>query len=136
MTVSGQRYVTQKIESISRRTMISLLSGMVPLLSGCVQTTTGHLNGMEVTTLPPDATVVTASDGRIADVEAIQSVVRQATERDGEIVTVEISGREADRAIDQLEKLPYYDSNSSNYRSGWYIEYQNQVVVVEYAVQD
>jgi hypothetical protein len=101
-----------------------------------VQTTTGHLNGVEVTTLPQDATVVTASDDRIADVEAIQSVVRQATERDGEIATVEISGREADRAIDQLEKLPYYDSNSSNYRSGWYIEYQNEVAVVEYAVQD
>jgi len=100
-----------------------------------MQSTDGHLTGVEVTEIPPDAEVVPATDDRIADFDAVQSVVKQAAERNGEVVTVSFSGSEGTRTADQLGELPFYDSESTAYRPGYYIEYRDQVIVVELAVQ-
>jgi len=88
-----------------------------------------------VTEIPPDAEVVPATDDRIADVEAVQSVVKRAAERNGEMVTISFSGSEGTRTADRLGELPFYDSESSAYRPGYYIEYRDQVIVVEVAIQ-
>ena len=105
-------------------------------LAGCLaSSTTGHLTGREVDQTPPSAELIPASDARIADIEAIQAVVRRAIARDGELVTVVITGREATRTIEQLKELPLYENESSLHRPGYYLEHDGHVVVMNCAVQ-
>lgn len=78
---------------------------------------------------PTDATVISANDSRIRDVEVIQRVLVIASEKEG--AQINVSEAVYQNVTDALEKTPLY-TNERGYMSkeGLYVDYNGTVVRV------
>lgn len=116
---------------------------LVILVAGCstVQmndTTNGDvsLQGTVVADdeVPENATVVSATDDRIADVEPLQELLDAATNDSAGRATRELSSDERERVEGSLDELPKYEDSSSP--NGYFVRHGDAVVRVNFVYEE
>lgn len=116
-----------------RFTITSLLVVAV-LVAGCgafpSQTENARIEAYEVDEVPTNATVVNATDERIANVEPVQQALRQVTANDSTRITVRVAEDDYEHVSKRLEKLPTADDGYH------YVAYRGQVVQVALLTDD
>ena len=98
----------------------------------------GEIAAEVVTEAPPNATVVAYADSRVQANSYLRKAVRRAVNKSGRAV-VTVPKIEVEKMKEDRARLPGYfpkNSSSSEYESGYYIEYNQTVVHVEFAILD
>lgn len=107
--------------------------GGISTLTGCTSEPAGgdgRLEGEVVTTVPQEATVVEATDDRIAGEQLLQSFIKK-TVRDGD-ATQELSEQEVEEVSDVLSELSRYEpTQQTDALHGYYIKQERTTVVVD-----
>lgn len=96
----------------------------------------GEITAEVVSEAPPNATVVAYTDSRVQANKYIKKAVRKAVNKSGRSV-VTVPESKVEKMKEDRARLPGYfpkDRNSSNYPSGYYIEFNQTVVHVEFAI--
>lgn len=119
---------------MNRRRFLAVGTGaFLSLNSGCITDPGARGGVIEVMAAdpPPNATVTDVSDDRLGDGPPIRRGLRQAHEGNG-VAAVEVTEKEYDAVAGTLSALPWYDrlNHDSNYISGIYLTYENEVYVV------
>lgn len=98
----------------------------------------GEITAEIVSDVPPNATVVKYSDQRVQENDYLQRAIRKAVEESGRAVII-VPENKVGKMKHDREQLPGYvpeEGSSNGYSSGYYFEYNQTVVRVEFAILD
>ena len=110
-----------------RRFLATTASATLPLVAGCLSDPGANGGLLEVleTSEPPAATVVTSSDDRIRNVQAVQAGLGRAASARRSVAEVEVTEEEFGTVARALSALPWYDrtEHDAGHISGCYIRF-------------